>query len=86
MEIRIVHATLFDRNIHLHIRIMHRKFLERVYLPAAGITINRSAPVHVLELRYADRLLRQHPDCKLSVAQGALPSLPDKIFPAISNG
>ena len=63
-----VHATLLDRNIHLHIRIVHRKFLERLYLPAAGSTINRSSPVHVLELRYADRLLRQHPDCKLSVA------------------
>jgi len=47
---------------------MHRKFLERLYLPAAGIKINRSSPLHVLELRHADRLLRQHTDFKLFVA------------------
>jgi hypothetical protein len=64
----IVHGTLLNRNIHLYIRTMHRKFLERVHLPAAGIKINRSSPFHVFELRHADRLVRQHTDSKLSVA------------------
>jgi hypothetical protein len=68
VEFRTVHATLLDRNIHLHIWTMHRKFLERMHLPAAGIKINRSSPLHVLKLRYPDCILRQYTDFKLFVA------------------
>lgn len=55
---------------------MHRKFYERVHIPAAPFEIDhQTAPVILPELRNRDKILRQYPRAQLPILKGTMPEL-----------